>query len=201
MAESMTTSGMTDGQIDRACEIFRAKLTKHRNELPTDAVQQAFGDPNLSKEWLLSLRSRADAISDMIVRRVTVDGTRTPQAAIDATGRNKYVERDSIKCMPDSASGEMDVHFFKVDRWSRDADLEKEYELRGLVPNPRAQAAVNEADPAFADEYPNGTQWKDAEGNWHFATFDQWNDERDVDVDRSGGGWSDRWFVGGVRKV
>ena len=75
-------------------------------------------------------------------------------------------------------------------------DLEKEYALRGLIPaDPYSLAAVNEADPAFADKYPNGTQWKDASGNYCCAFFDRWRGGRRVSVRWRGRAWgADWWF-------
>jgi len=59
---------------------------------------------------------------------------------------------------------------------------------------------VNEADPAFADEHPNGTHWKDAEGKWCFVAFVGWDDERRVNVHRSGLDWNAYWWFACVRK-
>jgi hypothetical protein len=91
--------------------------------------------------------------------------------------------------------------FFKLNRYVSDADLDKEYELRGLKPaDPYSLAAVNEDDPAFADDHPNGTHWKDGDGNWCYAVFRRWFDERDVFVSRDGNGWDDGWWFAGLRK-
>jgi hypothetical protein len=46
--------------------------------------------------------------------------------------------------------------------------------------------ADNAADPAFADEYPNGTHWKNVYDKYCFAAFDRWDDERRVFVNRGG---------------
>ena len=201
MATSMTPSAMTDGQIERAIEIFRAQLRKHADELPSDAVQQVFGQPELGPEWLTVLRKRVEAISNMIVRRVTVNRNRTPQDMLDATGRNQYTDKGVVKAMPRGTGDEIEVVFFKVGRYLSDADLEKEYDLRGLKPtDPFSLCAVNEADPAFADEHPNGTHWQDVNGKWCYATFNRWYDDRVVNVYRNDNVWNDYWFFGGVRK-
>ena len=77
---------------------------------------------------------------------------------------------------------------------------QKEYALRGLTPDPMAQARVNTDNPAFADEHPNGCHWQ-ANGNWCFETFDRWGDGgRFVRVGRDRSGWDDRWWVGGIHK-
>ncbi len=78
--------------------------------------------------------------------------------------------------------------------------MAKEYDLRGLKPDPRAQAADNEADPAFADQTPNACQWQDADGNWCYAAVNRWDDGRCVLVDRGGNDWGDDRSFGGVRK-
>lgn len=201
MATSMTPSAMTDGQIERAIEIFRAQLRKHANELPSDAVQQVFGQPELGPEWLAVLRKRVDAISDMIVRRVTVNRNRTPQDMLDATGRNQHTDKGVVKAMPRGTGDEVEVVFFKVGRYLSDADLEKEYDLRSLKPADLfSLGSVNEADPAFADDHPNGTHWQDANGKWCYAAFGRWGGERDVDVDRRGDDWGGGWWFAGVRK-
>ena len=103
--------------------------------------------------------------------------------------------------MPRGKSGVQEVHFFKLDRLISDNDLETEYASRGLAPaDPFALAAVNEADPAFADERPNCTHWKDKGGNWCYSAFNRFYDERDVDIDRFDFDWSDRWWFAGLRK-
>lgn len=172
MAKSMTTS-----QIDRACELLRAKLTKHASEFSSDAVQTVFGQSELAAEWLAAFRKRVEAISSMIVCRVKTDPTRSPEQVIDVTGRNKYTDGKVVKSMPRGTGEETDVHFFKLGCFISDNDLEKEYELRGLRPvDPESLAKVNEDDPAFADSHPNGTHWKDADGKWCFALFGRWDD-------------------------
>jgi hypothetical protein len=196
MAKSMTTS-----QIDRACEILRAKLTKHASEFSSDAVQMVFGQSELGAEWLAVLRKRVEAISSMIIRRVKVDPTRSPEQVIDATNRAKYTDGKVVKSMPRGTGEETDIHFFKVGRFISDNDLEKEYELRGLRPaDPESLAKVNEDDPAFADSHPNGTHWKDADGKWCFANFDRWSGKRSVDVVRYDNDWDDYWWFAGVCK-
>jgi len=202
MAQTMTPSAMTDDQIERAVEIFRAKLRKHKAELPSDAVQQVFGQSELGHEWLEVLRKRVEAISSMIVRRVKVDRSRTPQAMLDATGRKQYTDRNVVKNMPQGEGEEVDMAFFKLDLSASDGyisddDLAKEFALRGLTPDPQAQGQVNIDDPAFADEHPNGTHWKDKDGNYCFVAFDRWYGERDVLVSRDDDRWSDYWWFGG----
>lgn len=201
MTPSLESPSMTDGQIDKAVDLYRNLLRKHRNELGSDAVQQVIGSSDYVDELVAVLRRRAETVSDLIVRRVKVNRGRTPQEAFKATGCNLYVSDDVVATMPRVEGEETDVYFFKLNRYISDADLEKEYQLRGLTPaDPYSLAAVNEADPAFADERPNGTHWQDRKGEWCFAAFDRWRGERDVRVGRYDGGWHAYWWFAGLRK-
>ena len=204
----MTPSkAMTSGQIDKAVALYRALLEKHSGELNGEAVQTVLGQSELAGEQLAVFRRRVEAVSNLIVRRVKVNRTRTPQEALDATGRTQYMDREIVDGMPKGEGEEVEVVFFKPDLSHRnglisDDDLETEFALHGLKPaDPYSVAAVNEADHAFADERPHGTHWKDARGKWCFAAFSQWNDdERDVRVDRFGSRWIDSWWFAGLRK-
>lgn len=201
MANSMTTSAMTDGQINRAVEIFRAQLVKHQGELSSEAVQTVLGQKELGQEWFTVLRTRVEHVSNMIVRHTKVDRSLSPEEILDATGRNKYTNKKVVNGMPKGEGDEVDVYFFKVSRFISDEDLEKEYALRGLVPaDPYSQAAVNRDDKTFADKHPNGTHWKDSDGNWCFAACCLWDGERFVYVGRFGSVWDVYWWFAGLRK-
>lgn len=206
MAQTMTPSiqnqaDMTDGQIDKAVDIFRAALRKHRSELKSGVAQQALSVDGLGMELLAVFRKRVEAVSDVIVRRVPVNRTRTPQDMLGSTSRKQYVDNAVVKAMPKGEVDEVDVFFFKLGHYVSDAELDQEYALRGLkAADPYSQGAVNEADPAFADDHPNGTHWKDGADKWCFAAFYRWLDERIVYVRRDGSGWAGGWWFAGLRK-
>ena len=197
MTKVMTPSQqteMSDGQIEKAVDIYRALLRKHRLELDSDAVQRVLGQSEYVTEQVAVLRERVEAVSNRIVRRVRVDRTRTPQEVIDATGRTQYVDKNVLATMPQGEGDEVDVYFVPTKRFVPVEDVPAFLAQYGLVPDPRAQAAVNEADSAFADEHPNGTQW----GDNCYLMFSRWNGKRNVDCRRSGSGWHDYWFLSGV---
>lgn len=133
------------------------------------------------------------------IRHVKVDRTRTPREVLDATGRKQYIDNDVIETMPKGDGEEVDVHFFMVGHLISDEDLEKEFDSRGYKPDPYSLAAVNEADPDFADQYPNATHWKDADGNWCHIMFRQWC-VPGVDVNRLKESWCEFWWFAGVSK-
>jgi hypothetical protein len=201
MTQIMTPSVTTSGQIDKAVANYRALLEKHASEFAAEAVQTVLGQSELAGEQLSVFRRRVEAISNMIVRKVPVNRTRTPQEVIAVTGRKQYVSDDVVAGMPKGEGEIAEVFFFKIGRFVSDVDLDKEYELRGLKPaDVYSQAAVNEADEAFADEHPNGTHWKDSGGKWCFATFGLWRDGRLVYVCRDDDDWVDYWWFAGLRK-
>ncbi len=202
----MTAAEMTDGQIENAVNKLRDAMRKHRSSITSDVAQQVLGVENLGMMMFSPFRERAEAVSNLIVRKVPVNRGRTQQEAIEATGRAQYTDRKVVDAMPKGEGDEAEIVFFKPDLSERngfisDDDLDKEYELRGLKPaDPISVAAVNEADPAFADEKPHGTHWKDAKGHWCYATFRRWLGERGVCVGRRDDGWGDGWWFAGVRK-
>jgi hypothetical protein len=206
MTQIMTAAEMTDGQIENAVNKLRDAMRKHRSEITSDVAQQVLGVENLGMMMFTPFRERAEAVSNLIVRTAKVNRSRSQQEAIEATGRVQYTDREVVDAMPKGEGDEVEVVFFKPDLSERngfisDDDLKKEFELRGLKPaDPISVAAVNEADPAFADEKPHGTHWKDAKGNWCYATFRRWRGKRGVNVDRGGNGWVDDWWFAGVRK-
>jgi hypothetical protein len=196
----------TAGQFGKVCDNLTAALRKAG--LASEPFQQVLenqGD-ELTAELLMVIQKRVEAVSKMIVRRVRVDRIRSSQAAIDATGRRQYVNRVAVEGMPVGEGDEVDLYIFKPDPDAYDAagdiscdEVARQFDLRGLKPDPRATAAMNEADPSFGDETPNASQWKDAGGNYCFATFRRWRGKRSVGVRRDGG-WGDFWSFSGVRK-
>ena len=200
MATTMTASikPVTDGQIKNLVAKFRDAARKHGVGLDGEAFQHALGVNNIGTELFASFRTRVEAISSMIVRRVKVDRERSPKDALKATGRALYVSDDVVKTMPKAEGDEVDVFFFKIGRSVSCVDLIKEYELRGLAPDHYAQSAVNETDPAFADEHPNGTQWQNAKGEFCCLTFRRWYGKCHVYCSRNDYDWNDYWWFAGV---
>jgi len=206
MTQIVTAAEMTDGQIENAVNKLRDAMRKHRSEITSDIAQQVLGVENLGMMMFTPFRQRAEVVSNLIVRKAKVNRSRSQQEAIEATGRAQYTDRKVVDAMPKGEGDEVEVVFFKPDLSNRngfisDDNLEKEFESRGLKPaDPISVAAVNEADPAFADEKPHGTHWKDAKGNWCFATFGHWFGERLVCVSENGSDWDVRWWFAGLRK-
>ena len=197
---SASRTGMTDGQIENVCAKLRDALRKHREEISSEAAQTAIEAKNIGMMMFTPFREQAEALSEIIVRRVKVDRSRDPQAAISATKRAEYTNSEVVSRMPQCEGEEVDVYFFPLKRTTNVSDFQKALDNHGLKPDPYAIMAVNEADPAFADTHPNATQWVDEEGHHCSVAFYRWGDEREVTCFRYERAWRDGWWVGGVRK-
>jgi hypothetical protein len=210
MATSARTQSesITGGQIGQINDRLGTKLRE--SGLPSAGVQNVLAAPGGAAidEMVAVLRKHVEANSDLIVRIVSVNRARSGNEALKATSRNLYVSNDVVKAMPNGQGDQIELVFFKPksEEYTRpgfmsDDDLEKALALRNLdAADPFSIAAHNEVDPAFADERPNATHWKDGNDRWCYAAFGRWRDERDVGVNRSDGGWRDGWWFVGVRK-
>lgn len=88
------------------------------------------------------------------------------------------------------------MQFFNVGKYISSAELEQEYKKRHLVPaDVFALAAYMEG---HQEDHSKATQWIDAEGNYCYAAFRRWRDERDVYVGRGGHAWYGYWSFAGV---
>ncbi len=139
---------------------------------------------------------------------VKVNRNRTPKEAVKAISRFERVYCSVVDSMPKGEGDEVELVFFEpiTEEYTRlsfisDDDLEKAYKIRGLESDPIALAAFNEANPAFSDEMPNATSWKDTNGNWCCIVFCSYNKRRDVSVRLCDKDWIVRYLFAGVRKV
>lgn len=136
---------------------------------------------------------------------VRVDYTRTPTEALKATQIGKVEAGNILLGMPASDQGvkeSVKVVFFRPDKdIVTNEDLAKEYEKRGLKPDPYAVAAVNELNPDFSDKCPNATYWTDSQGKYCLL-FDTYFDGhflcRKFSVHRFARFNWERWWLGGV---
>ena len=200
------TESLSPSQIGKLQESLGAALRKinpftseegqdlienHWSELKDEVVEALVGAVNRVLERMRNI----------IIRKVTVNRNRTPQQALDATGRRQYTDKSVVKAMPCDGKAEEEVVFFYPGRRLSCVELAAEYERRGRKPDPLAQIKANEDDSAFADKHPTACQWQDADGNWCYIAFYRHLDgERYVYVGRSAYDWDDHWWFAGVRK-
>ncbi len=181
MANTMTTSQISEPQIGRALGIFSDQLRAHAAEFPSWAVQIVFGQEDFPDALLQVFRRRVREISELTVRRVKVDRTRDPLEVLDATGRRRVIDIEAAMSMSRGEGEEVDVCFFL----SKGRDhFESELKHFGLEPpDPYSLAKVNEEDPAFADKDSNGMFWKDGQGDLKEIVFTKCEGKRVVVVD------------------
>lgn len=207
-------TGISNGQIDKLQEMLKHGLKKSdllatSSTAQIDQAIKTYGG-NLRDEFVQSLERKlqemiAEAENTFTVIAKRVDYTRTPAEVIHATGRAEYVDWNVAATMPRRCQGvveNVEVVFFRTGRQLTAEEQEQACAERNLDTDPYAQGAVNEQDAAFADKYPNGSQW-DRDGKVaSYLAFNRWSDdERGVSCSRSGGDWSGSWLCSGVRKV
>jgi hypothetical protein len=169
-------NSITAKQIGNVCDLLTAALRK--SGLQSEAVQLVFKQQGdlLITETIATIRKRVEAVSTVIVRQAKVDRTRTPRKVVDATDRQaEYIDRDVLATMPQGEGDEVDVYFLPIKCDMPTNEIPALLAQSGLVSDPRAQAAVNEDNHAFADKYPNVSQWGD---NCCRLVFDWWNERR-----------------------
>jgi len=198
-----TQSTITNGQIGQINDRFATKLRK--SGLSAKGVQAVLSAPGgkFIDEMVAVFRQHVDAaseISEMIVCVVEVDYDIPFKEAISATKREEHLNDEVVENAPRNARGKrrVVVCFFPLKEFKNIEEVDKMLKEYGLDSDPRAVCKVNENDPVFADEHPNNTQWIDNSGKYCYLTFDRWDGERTVSVDRDGVGWDGSWWVGGV---
>lgn len=207
-------SGITRGQIGKLSDMLghgleKSALLSTALTAQIDEIIKTHGG-NLRDEWVQMLERKlqemiAESENTFTVIAKRVDYTRTPEEVIRATKRTEYPSHDVVQTMPRRGQGvveNVEVVFFRTGRNLSAEEQECECAKRNLDPDPYAQAAVNEQDPAFADKYWNGTQWNRAGKVASYLAFYRWRgDERGVDCRRGDYGWRGPWWFAGVRKV
>lgn len=205
-------SPITHRQCSKWVDVLVSGLGK--SGLPAKETQQVLESQAsiLTYRFIADLRARVEAVSKMIMLRIEVNRESTPEEMVKTSHRNKLTMDEAIAAIPREAGKSVNLFFFQPDDSAygengviSDDSLAKEYELRGLVPDPRAQFAANEADPAFADDHPNGCIYKTAAGTWCFMSFylTYPGKERYVHVSQYGTGWKKGckwWFAGVIRR-
>lgn len=198
---------VTEPQIAKLATAFGSAVRKS-NPFSDEAQTIIEDEWDLVKDDVISateavLRAYLDRKRNTIT--VTVEGVkrgRTGQQVLDATKRKQYTNAASVASMPLIPDGPAKGEFvwFKPGRRLSDAEVEQERAKRGLVQDLEMQAQYNADHPEFADTHRNGDSWQDADGNWHFADFYDWVDERSVHVFQGDHDWDDDMWFGGRSK-
>ncbi|MFH0873992.1 MAG: hypothetical protein V1846_04130 [Candidatus Komeilibacteria bacterium] len=154
-------------------------------------------------------RQRVERKSEIIVRRVRVDRSPSPQQVLDSLEDYEQAKcgKDDVATMPRGEGEEVDVVFFSAHRQLDDDELEREYERQGIVPDPYAQAQVNADDHGFVVSHSNATHWLGPDGKWRCLLTSttipsrfNWVTVKKSEDDKSSK-YGDFWWYGGVRKV
>mgnify|MGYP001579158093 FL=1 len=150
----------------------------------------------------ITLSFQRKTMIDRIICTVTVNDSRSSAEILAGMDRKQRVNDEVVRTMPKGETGQRAVIFFRIGAFAKFDAIDAAFDLRDLDPvDPHTLTALNEDDPAFADDYPNITYWKDENGNLCYAGFVCWNHERMVEVARSEGNGCDHfWWFGGVAR-
>lgn len=156
-------------------------------DIPSELFQQVLDrqDGMLVGELLQVVDKFAAMQQATLPYTVKVNRKLSLQDMLRATQRKLHINFDVVPTAPRGEGAKATVFFFSPGRCLRDDDVEKEYRFWGLRPaDLDSLAAVNEANPGFADRRPNSTWWKGKTG-WCYARFDVGHNKRRVLVGRS----------------
>jgi hypothetical protein len=140
---------------------------------------------------------------ELMTRTIPVNRARTNKEAFAATGRVLLdIRTDAFITIP-CREGDFTATFVNICGHPAPDQLERELAKLGwqLIADPIGLATFNEEEHSFADEYPNATQWKDANGKYCYVIFDRMHGQRTVSVSsHSDDFWSGIWWFPCHRK-
>ncbi|MBI4155749.1 MAG: hypothetical protein HY507_00775 [Candidatus Zambryskibacteria bacterium] len=128
------TETITLGQIGRASDRFSERCRTNAVSLPRDTVQLVLEDEGdaLAQEMFEALRTRVERRSEMVIRHVKMDRTKTPRQMIEALGRTEYITEAVLATMPTEGKDEDDIYFFPLKRFVPVGEMPAELDARGL---------------------------------------------------------------------
>jgi len=133
--------------------------------------------------------------------RVRVDQSASIEDLLAKTGRELFVDPETVRSMPRGAKTEEEVHFFKPGEWMTDTKLQALYESLDMNPvDPYTLLHVNIAHPQFVETYRNATHWLHADGSWRYLSFRRRLEKPALSANANYMQWQDFWWFGGVMK-
>jgi hypothetical protein len=112
------------------------------------------------------------SIDELVVREVIVDRAKEVEQVIDSLVHTRWVvEREVVFTIPLGGRDKDTVQFFELHYTPSPEQLEHEYGIRGLRPDPVALFKVMTDDPTLADKQPVIVQWRDDKRQVCFAYF------------------------------
>lgn len=132
-----------------------------------------------------------------------IDWSQSNEEALRATGFSQAVNSDVVAKMPkgEKLTGINEFVFCNCGYCMSNHRLSEKFTKNNWVISPFIQIKINELFPELADKYPNGTSWRDSNGEWFYIAFNRWVDGRSVRVGRSDYDWSVGWWFGGLPQV
>lgn len=109
----------------------------------------------------------------------------------------EWLDQSVLATLKNEGEKEVELEFFKLDKYVSISELQKEYESRNLSPDLGATIQYLIKNPKVLDEKKYiGVQMEDNK----YATFSRHVDERGVYVYQNVYDWRGGWWFAGVRK-
>jgi hypothetical protein len=189
--ESMLKSDVTQGQAGRLGGLYVAELLQQpglRKEIVELAIRA--NGAEIARELVRLTLPYIEVFNHLKMTTVNVDRALTPEQALSAFisqhGGDHAVQRKvnpkALSSMPRGDGKSPDLYFFKPKGYIQPDQPEKlarEYDVRGLKPDPRALLAYHGQNlMAWYHQYNgNATVYQDAKGNWCFAHVEKGVDD------------------------
>lgn len=211
---------LTAPKIEKLVEVYRASLIRANHTSPQLQDLIEHGWEELRPELEIAQSEAVDRViasreyrrqdgpnGQAIIRTVkNIRRNRTGLQALAATSCVICGEDSAIRSLQTGRGPEeVELHYFPPSKQHLNNDeLALEYEMRGLIPDPQAQIADNEAGTGFAGIGTNGTQWKNSQGDWCIIIFSQSGGTRCVIISSKWNllnfRWQSGWLCAGVHK-
>lgn len=198
MARTMTTSEMTDGQIEDLTNKFRDALRKCRDRIPSDIAQQAAGTDNLGMICATPYLAICEKFGGMVIRPVSVDYSR-PLAEMIKAGHYDYAnESITADNFPMTGEGqvELDLTLIHFNRGITSKEAITEMRKMGMRPATLPELlALGEKYPEEQRQYPIiafGSVRQHPLGDRDVPYLGEWSGERGLSLSWFDNGWGDR---------
>lgn len=191
---------ITDADLERLVMLFGAELHAAGFKKATTRKGLQIYQEEIAQSMAQMIKKYASRFKGFVVRPAVIDSKHFPQKAVEDTRMKVFLHRELVQFMPEFSSGPKNVTFFNLGYTASDEQVEVEYAMRRLRPDPIALCAVNRDDQKFSTFYPNAALFKDGQDKICYIAFNSWNYvESRLYVAHTTTLWGPEWWFGGTQ--
>lgn len=142
--------------------------------------------------------------SNIKYRDIAISENKVSLSYLEKLDIGKYIDPLTLDCVtPPEDNWSILVTLFTIGEWMTEQELDEKYKALNLVAiDAYTLAILNETDPRLCEKYPNGTHWKDQDGNWCFGKCTSVAGKQSLRIGYGGIGWcKNLWFAGFSKKT